>query len=43
MNTENKVAVVTGGASGLGRASSSELLKHDIKVVIPDLNAEQGE
>lgn len=43
MNIENKVAVVTGGASGLGRATSSALLKRGIKVVILDLNAEQGQ
>jgi len=43
VDTENKVAVVTGGVSGLGRATSNELLKRGMKVVILDLNAEQGQ
>ncbi len=36
-------AVVTGGASGLGRASAEALAANGIKVTIFDLNAEKGE
>ncbi|MCG8312438.1 MAG: 3-hydroxyacyl-CoA dehydrogenase [Pseudomonadales bacterium] len=42
MELKDKVAVVTGGASGLGRATTEEMLKRGAKVVIFDLNAEQG-
>ena len=43
MNTEHKTAVVTGGASGLGRATLDELLKVGIKVAIFDLNQQAGD
>ena len=43
MNTEHKIAVVTGGASGLGRATLDELLKVGIKVAIFDLNQTAGD
>lgn len=43
MNVENKVAVVTGGASGLGRAALEMLHNAGIKVAIFDLNQEQGD
>ena len=43
MNTEHKIAVVTGGASGLGRATLEELLKVGIKVAIFDLNQQAGD
>ncbi len=36
-------AVVTGGASGLGAATSRMLASHGVKVAIFDLNEEQGE
>jgi len=36
-------AIVTGGASGLGRATAEILAEAGIKVAIFDLNAEQGE
>jgi NAD(P)-dependent dehydrogenase (short-subunit alcohol dehydrogenase family) len=39
MSVENKVAIVTGGASGIGRASAALLAKHGAKVVIADLDA----
>ncbi|PIE42055.1 MAG: 3-hydroxyacyl-CoA dehydrogenase, partial [Gammaproteobacteria bacterium] len=42
MELSNKVAIVTGAASGLGRATAEELLKRGAKVVIFDLNVEQG-
>lgn len=38
-----KVAVVTGGASGLGEAMVRVLAAHGARVVIADLNAEHGE
>lgn len=43
METNNKVAVVTGGASGLGRATLDELIKVGVKVAILDVNEEAGE
>jgi NAD(P)-dependent dehydrogenase (short-subunit alcohol dehydrogenase family) len=40
---ESRVAVVTGGASGMGLASARRFLKEGAKVVIADLNAETGQ
>ncbi|MEY4269162.1 MAG: hypothetical protein RLZZ58_378 [Pseudomonadota bacterium] len=40
---KNTSAVVTGGASGLGRASAEALAANGIKVTIFDLNEEMGE
>jgi len=42
MDLKNKVAVVTGGASGLGRATVETFHQGGAKVVILDLNEEQG-
>lgn len=39
---ENKVALVTGGASGMGRAGVLRFLEEGAKVVIADLNEENG-
>lgn len=39
---ENKVAIVTGGASGIGRAVVELFVKEGAKVVIADLNADLG-
>lgn len=39
MSVENKVAIVTGGASGIGRASALLLAKNGAKVVIGDRDA----
>lgn len=43
MNIQGKVAVVTGGASGLGAATASYLLAQGAQVVLVDMNAEQGQ
>lgn len=38
-----KVAIVTGGASGIGRAIAAELVRRGATVVIADINAEAAE
>ncbi len=38
MDVNNKVAIVTGGASGLGRATAGQLVNRGARVVIFDLN-----
>jgi NAD(P)-dependent dehydrogenase (short-subunit alcohol dehydrogenase family) len=43
MNVDNKVAVVSGGASGLGLATSLRLIEQGAKVAVLDRNAEFGE
>ena len=42
MQVEGKVAIVTGGASGLGRATAEALVKAGAKVAIWDMNEELG-
>ncbi len=42
MDITNKVAVITGGASGLGRATAKHLVEGGAKVVIFDLNEDKG-
>src|SRR5579875_319717 len=43
LELEGKVAIVTGGASGIGLNIANELLKNGAKVVISDLNVEEGQ
>jgi len=43
MNTKDVVALVTGGASGLGEASITELVKKGAQVVIVDIDSDKGE
>ncbi|WP_350269797.1 3-hydroxyacyl-CoA dehydrogenase [Brevibacterium sp. CBA3109] len=43
MDLNNTVALVTGGASGLGRATTERLLGAGAQVVMVDLNAEVGQ
>lgn len=42
MNIKNKVAIVTGGASGLGEATARNIVANGGKVLIMDLNMERG-
>lgn len=43
MNSKDVIALVTGGASGLGEASVTELVKKSAKVTIVDIDAARGE
>lgn len=43
MQIKDKVAIVTGGASGLGRATAQALVEAGLKVAIFDLNNDEGE
>ena len=43
MKIEGKVAIVTGGASGLGKATAQALVAAGAKVAIWDMNAEAGQ
>ena len=44
MNLDSSIAaIVTGGASGLGRATATALAAHGVKVAIFDMNPETGE
>ena len=38
----DKVAVITGGISGLGRASAMRYAAEGAKVIVADINAERG-
>ena len=40
---ENKVAVITGGAGGMGAAHAELFIKEGAKVIVADFNAELGE
>ncbi|CAH1196559.1 Diacetyl reductase [(S)-acetoin forming] [Paenibacillus auburnensis] len=42
MQEIRQVGIVTGGASGIGKAIGKELIKRGVHVVIADMNTEQG-
>lgn len=42
MELSGKVAIVTGGASGLGRATAERFVEEGAKVVVADVDAERG-
>ena len=43
MRLDGKVAIVTGGAQGMGRAIALRLAREGAKVVVGDLQQEQGQ
>ncbi|MDQ0188936.1 SDR family NAD(P)-dependent oxidoreductase [Alicyclobacillus cycloheptanicus] len=43
MKLDGKVAIVTGGGSGIGRASALEMARQGAQVVVADINAERGQ
>lgn len=42
MISSPKIAIVTGGASGIGKAITQELIKQDVFVIITDINEQAG-
>ena len=43
MNADIKIAVVTGGGHGIGRALSRRLSEHGVTVVVAEIEAEAAE
>jgi NAD(P)-dependent dehydrogenase (short-subunit alcohol dehydrogenase family) len=43
MKLEGQVAIITGGAQGIGRAIAETLAKEGAKVVISDINSEAAQ
>ncbi|RDV08103.1 SDR family NAD(P)-dependent oxidoreductase [Arthrobacter sp. RT-1] len=43
MRLEGKVAIITGGASGIGRATVHKFVREGARVLVADLNMEQAE
>ena len=43
MDLENKVAIITGSAQGLGKAFATRMLEAGVRVCLSDVNVDKGE